>query len=373
MRKLIFDISLSGHHLEYISYIWKWAIEKKDDKFIFAVPGKEWNESQFNKNWIETDNIEIFPLDIEQIKKIKEGNKIIQSYKQSRLVAKIAKKVNADEVIMITLASVIPFLPFFLPKTTKVSGIIYQIFLYGPKKGMKYVVDYLRYFIMAKNRNVKSVFILNDLLSANNLNEKFKTDRFKCLPDPVPSLPEKPLTCLRERLGIESDSKVFLHFGAMDKRKGTLDILKAILCLDETDGVAFIFAGKINEKIKSEFDSLYKEIKEKGIKIIVMDEFCSYDTLHKLCYSSDCILMPYRLTNLSSGVIGYASLHRIPVIGPSEGLIGRLIKENKLGKTIRRITPTVISNEIKNFKPYSIGNKYAIKNNIDSFLSLIFQ
>ena len=338
MRKLIFDISLSGHHLEYISYIWKWAIEKKDDKFIFAVPGKEWNESQFNKNWIETDNIEIFPLDIEQIKKIKEGNKIIQSYKQSRLVAKIAKKVNADEVIMITLASVIPFLPFFLPKTTKVSGIIYQIFLYGPKKGMKYVVDW-----------------------------------FKCLPDPVPSLPEKPLTCLRERLGIESDSKVFLHFGAMDKRKGTLDILKAILCLDETDGVAFIFAGKINEKIKSEFDSLYKEIKEKGIKIIVMDEFCSYDTLHNLCYSSDCILMPYRLTNLSSGVIGYASLHRIPVIGPSEGLIGRLIKENKLGKTIRRITPTVISNEIKNFKPYSIGNKYAIKNNIDSFLSLIFQ
>ena len=44
--------------------------------------------------------------------------------------------------------------------------------------------------------------------------------------------------------------------------------------------------------------------------------------------------MPYHITNLSSGVIGYAALFGKPVIGPSKGLLGHLINKYQLGETV---------------------------------------
>lgn len=371
MVKLIFDTVLTGHHLEYIHHIWNGAIERPNDKFVFAVPEKEWNSTILNKEWTKPDNVALRLLNDEEVAYIRNCNKGLKNWRRSRLAVKILKEVKANEIIMIILAIGIPFLPFLLPKKTKLSGIIYKIFLYDTKNKLKFIIDYLLYYIIAKKSNVKAVFMLNDSFSSNILNERFKTNKFICLPDPVVPMPKQPLLSLRERFGIKRDNNVFLHFGAMDVRKGTIDILKAILLLEKTDNSVFIFAGKINENIRNEFYSLYRDIEKIGIRIIVLDEFCSYEMLHNLCHTSDCILMPYHLTNLSSGVVGYASLHKIPVIGPSTGLIGRLINEYNLGITLDKINPTRIFEEIKRFKPYKIDCKYAKKNNVKSFISTI--
>lgn len=368
---LIFDLLSTGHHIEYLNHLWCGASKRKENEYVFAVSETVQEVINSNLEWPNSDNIKICPISNYEISRIRGGSKILKSWRQSKKIVEIAKSVRADQIILITLLSVIPFLPFMLPSTIKLSGIIYQIFLYNKNKRGSLIYNILRYRLLAKNKHIKKVFILNDSISAQKLNQRFNSEKFKNLPDPAPIMPNVKLQNLRNKLGIENNRIIFLHFGAMDGRKGTLDILKAISLLNKNNNYCFVFAGKINQSIKEEFYRLYKELKHNGIKIFVKDEFCSYEMLHNFCHTADCILIPYHFTNLSSGVIGYASLHKTPVIGPSQGLIGQLIKENRIGSTIDEITPKNIYYAITHFRPYSINSDYAQKNSIKSFIETI--
>ena len=87
------------------------------------------------------------------------------------------------------------------------------------------------------------------------------------------------------------------------------------------------------------------------------------------------MLIPYKFVNQSSGIIGYSAQFQLPVIGPKEGLIGKLIKRYKLGYTIPNINHLSIA-EFLNNNPLSnnrkdISNKYLTDNNVESFLSSI--
>lgn len=57
--------------------------------------------------------------------------------------------------------------------------------------------------------------------------------------------------------------------------------------------------------------------------------------------------MPYHLTSLSSGVFGYAAVFNKPVIGPDNGLIGKLIQKYELGITTQfPLKPEIYNKQI---------------------------
>ncbi len=159
----------------------------------------------------------------------------------------------------------------------------------------------------------------------------------------------------------------------MDKRKGTIEILRALCLMNSNEhfNKTFVFAGCIKASLKHEFYNLVHSAKLKNANIVVIDEFCTYDFLNSLCYTADCILIPYLITDLSSGALGYAAVHDTPVIGPKDGLIGELINDNNLGTTIAQITPNTIKNAIVQFSPHHSYNDYAQKNSITSFIKNI--
>lgn len=376
MITLVFESSLSGHRLEYIHYIYMGAVNRPEEEFVFAVPENEWTSIKSKKTWPHSDNVRFLMLDANDCKKCKEGNLLVQSLKSARLIKQTALECKGNNILLISLAVAIPFLPLILPSQIKLSGIIYKIYLRAPKNGIRKLLDRFRYYIMAHNRSMGKVFILNDRKSVTSLNRIYHTDRFTFLPDPVPEVDIEKLIDLRSFLKISPDNKVFLHFGAMEERKGSLLILKAILslnreCLSEK---VFIFAGRIGVKIKDEFYRLVTQCEAKGAKIIVMDEFVSYEMLNNLCHTSDIILAPYLMTDLSSGVIGYAAVHNKPIVGPDSGLIGELIKDNDLGVTLTQITPDCIA---KALKRQSVGytnygaSDYTLKNSVSNFLATL--
>lgn len=312
-------------------------------------------------------------LDDDECERMSQGNMVSRCLKLSRLIKRVAIQENVDRILLISLADVIPFLPLMLPNRIKLSGIIYKIYLRAPKTGIRGVIDRFRYTVMAHNGSVDKVFILNDPRSAGALNKIYKTNRFTALADPVPAPDMEKVKNLRSELDVPASSVIFLHFGAMDTRKGTLEILKAINLLpsEKLYGKCFIFAGRVSNDIKEQFYTLVDDAKEKGAQIIVKDEFCSYELLFSLCYTSDCILIPYLLTDLSSGALGYAALFGKPVIGPKTGLIGELIEDNKLGIPIDTITPESIVNKINTFKVYNTRSSYAKDNSISAFCKTV--
>lgn len=374
MHTIVFEPTLNGHHLEYLHHLYMGAADRVQEQYTFAVPHDAWAQMKDKLQWPAASNISFYMMDDAECENVQSGNMFNQCWKESKLISKVTKATDADMVFLPVLTSAIPFLPYLLPKRAKVRGILYKIYIRSNMSGLRLAVEKLRYRVMAHHKKVDKVFILNDETSACELRERYGCERFVMLPDPVPYIDANAAVDIRPNLGISENDTMFLHFGAMSERKGTLMILQAILLMptDKLKDKVFIFAGRIASDIRKDFHSLVKDATVRGARIIVNDAFLEYDELNNYCFSSDCMLMPYLLTDLSSGVIGYASVFEKPVIGPATGLIGELICKYHLGQTLNSITPETIANAILNFTPQKSSSEYAKHNSIDRFIEVAY-
>lgn len=374
MRTLIFEPCLTGHHLEYLNHYYKGALERPEQEYIFLVPFSFENVRD-KYEWKFAKNIRFEYFEDRELSKCIHTNKYVAGYNKAKLISKSSKLYGADRVLLTILMEVIPFVLFFLPSGIKLRGIIYQIYLYTQSSDSKFrvLIDKFRYWLMARCNKMEKVYILNDEDSANKFNCIFKTNKFTFLPDPVPNVDMNFVKSIRSDLGLNKNDFVYFHFGGLAKRKGTLEILKAIIDSkkESLNDCAFIFAGKVNKDIKDEFYSLLSDAREKA-RVLVYDEFCSYEFLYNLCYSIDCILMPYKITKLSSGVLGYAAVFKKPVIGPSDGLIGNLIKRNGLGMCLPYVSKDYIKKEFGK-RLQLVETKYVEKNDVSEFIRIILK
>ncbi len=366
---LIWDDMLEGHHLEYLHHIYEASISV-EAKFIFVVP----DSFKIIKNlmvWSNADNVAFDYMDQQEIDKLR-GGYFKSAYKRSICLRKYALKYSADVIFLTTLCLPFPLLPFILPRQTKVSGVIYQIYFYKwkqlslPEK-IKYVLET---WSMAKSPCSKHPLILNDASAARFFNKVYNTNKYISIVDPVVVSKDTP-TCDRNKYSIPENDVVFLHFGAMDKRKGTLDLINAIYNLSDADikNKTFVLAGKVGSAIKEDFYYLYNKAKLKGANIIVYDYFCEYSIIDELCYLCDYIAIPYRSVELSSGVVGHSSKYGTRLIGPSEGVIGKLIRQCPGSIAISKLNPINLSEVIANCSKYTkrINTDYLTKNSIEQF------
>lgn len=369
MNILIFDWSVAGHRLEYLHHLYQIAVERKSEKFVFLVP-TSFDTVKDKFYWKPTDNVEFQYISEEERQQCENPNLLKAAWYKSRIVSKRVKNLEIDKVWLIILMHFMPFLPFMVPNSVKVSGVLYRIYFYEGSaiRGVRLWFERLRYKLMVRNKRIDKVLVLNDQWATDELNRIYKTDKFTYLPDPVPEIDDTKVRNIREELGASDSDKVFLHFGGLDERKGTLEILKAINLMknDELADKVFVFAGRVNRNIREEFYDLVHIAEDKS-RIVVYDEFCSYEHLHNLCYSCDCILIPYKNPNQSSGVIGYASHFCKPVIGLNKGLLGRLINEYKMGVSIDAVTSDYIKKEMVRFNRQDTYNLYGANHNVYDF------
>lgn len=366
--KIIFDSELRGHHLEYIHHLWTGiALSESQDHYTFVIPQKEWNDTKHLREWPESGKIHLHFLTEDDLN----YNPILPILKRSQTECHLIRNVvnqigNVSEVIILNLAITMPLLPLFLSKKIKVSGIIYTINLYANFKGLRGIKERFVLYQYSKASLFKKIHTLNSSFAVNYYNNRYATTRFSCLVDPVPDVDFKKLHNLRNELCISEEMLVFLHFGVMQNRKGTLLILKALKELQYLGNKMFIFAGKIDPEITVEFNRLRKEAEAVGARIIIIDQFIDFEYLYNLCYSSDCILAPYLDTACSSGVIGYGSIFGKPIIGSETGLLGELICNYNLGLTIP-IGVKPLAEIIDNFKPMRIDSNYRNTNTVANF------
>lgn len=339
---LIFDSELGGHHLEYIHHYWMGIVQEHPvEQYIIAIPQKEWERLNHLFRWPQADNIKLRLLSDEELAYKSKMPTFKRSEKESVIIGRLCRELkHVDKIILSNLAASMPLLPLYIPKTVRVTGIIYSIDYYANNHGLKKLREQLLLYLMAKDPRFDNVLLLNSKKAVEYYNKHLKTNHFKLLVDPIPQIDHSVLSDKRQEYGIPKSDIVFLHFGVMARRKGTIELLKAINLLSCYDGQTFIFAGIVTMEIESEFNELIRKIELKGIHIIVVRGFLEFNDLINLCYTSDCIVAPYLETECSSGVIGYGAALRKPIIGSDDGLLGELIRDNKLGKTVK-ITPPI--------------------------------
>lgn len=360
---LIIDKYVTGHNMEYIHHLYVGAIKKTENHYIFAVP-QTFQGYKEKLVWPEAKNIEFFFLPEKNNNEVQIKN----FFSDIKLLNRLIKDNNINKLFFINWIS--PFVFLFLNHKVSISGITYNIYLYFWKSmslGAK-LKTVIKELSMVWNPRVKYNLILNDNVSAKYLNRLYHTDKYRYLPDPF-FLPETISKDIREELTIPKGKKVFLLFGTLSERKGTLDVLKSLTLLkkEELDKYHFIFAGRLTADISPVFYDNYNEIKNNA-SITLIDHFCSYELINNLCYSCDVILATHKKTSLSSGVIGYAAHYRKPVIGSSKGLIGKLIRRYEIGYQISEITPANLCSAYSKTLISGVNaSKYEVENNIDAF------
>ena len=371
---LIFDSELGGHHLEYIHHLWcAIATSGSDETYLIAVPGEQWERKRPLKKWPASPNITLRLMTESDMAFHSRIPFQKRARKEAAMVKRLLKENPAvDRVIMLNLAPSLPFLPFSIPKEVKVSGIIFSLDYYAHFTGIRKMKERLNLRLMAKHPCFGNVLLLNAPKAVEYYNARYRTDHFSLLVDPVPEVDFRRVRDIREQLGIEKSATVFLHFGAMQERKGTLIILKSLLDIEPGADRAFVFAGKVSEEIRAEFYQLVRTVLERGHKVLVKDEFLDFDVLHNLCFISDCLIAPYLDTSCSSGVIGYGAVFGKPVIGSKDGLLGELIELNQLGVTIP-VTVADLAYAICEFKKHNINSKYNNTNTVGNFSETILR
>lgn len=369
---IIFDSELKGHHLEYVHHLWMGIVKSDPNEcYTFAIPQKEWEELKGLRTWPKSEKISLYLIS-ESDRNVNPWLPLFKrSLRECHLIRKVIKECkNVTEVILLNLAIAMPLLPFIISNEIKISGIIYHIDMYAKFNGLLGIKErnVLRQY--SKSSIFRNIYILNSPRAVDYYNNTYSTKRFTNLVDPVPEIDFSNLRNLRGEMGIDDDKVVFLHFGAMQKRKGTLLLLHALSKLKQKQEKVFIFAGKIYPEIESEFLNLKRQAQHGGAKIITINKFIDYDYLNDLVYSCDCILAPYLDTCCSSGVIGFGAVLGKPIIGAETGLLGDLIHDNCLGITIP-VECDTLATAINNFQPWKITSPYKDINTVEKFNATI--
>lgn len=375
MKILIVEPFITGHYLEYLNHIYKMTLDMPDDEFVFVLP-ISFSKARSMFEWPKNKKV-TFDLSLPAKDRIGGKLSLLGSLKKSigtvQLYKQYCKKYKPDGIFCVDIMTMVPFLPLLVYDKIKVIGIVYDIYLRIEKLPLRTLVaNMARYFVLSKSKLFHRVFILNDRRSADSLNQKFHTHKFSYLPDPFVPINTQGFD-YREEYGIISEKMVFAHFGSLTRRKGTIDILSEIKSIskDKLSNYVFVFAGRVNQEIKEEFYSFASQIKY-DTTIIVKDEFCDFDYISSLCRAANAILIPYRDTCKSSGLIGYASQFSVPVVTYSSGLLGELVRKYKLGLEIESITELPEALErIKEGDCIKPSNEYCLDNQVANFQKMI--
>ena len=200
---------------------------------------------------------------------------------------------------------------------------------------LKFMLKGLKTRLLLRNRMLKKIVLLNGAFSCTYLNERCETDRFAPIPDPVSDIAADPDVQRRREYGIEAGRCVFLFFGSMSARKGVSDLVEAIKLLapETASKAAFLFCGVPEPGYAQRYHELIEElVRERPDVCLHCDErFVSSRRMRALFEQTDWILIPYTRPEYSSGILAHAAAVTTPVIGPVEGLVGRQIREHRLG------------------------------------------
>ncbi len=175
---------------------------------------------------------------------------------------------------------------------------------------------------------VKPLLFVDEYL-AKDFKTAYPEKAIYFLPDPCPDDFNGDRGLSRSALGLPSAPLIFLFFGVGAKRKGLSLAVDAMLRLKRKDTFLLV-AGKQDPPllVRKGLNALVQQN-----RALIMNRFVSHAE-EKLCFqAADIVLLPYLNHFGTSGILSRAMATGKPVIASDEQLLGRLVRDNKIGWT----------------------------------------
>lgn len=208
----------------------------------------------------------------------------------------------------------------------------------------------LLYRLMLRNRSVGAVLTLDPYFVDYAARHYANADKLERTPDPVcpPVPPDGDDYGLAGR--VPDGRKLFLLFGEMTERKGILTLLESLMGLPEGAAarVAVVAAGAVDPPILAAVDAAVARLArcQPSLWLHVENRRLSVGEITALLHRSDVVLAPYHRFVGSSGILLWAAQAQRPVLSQDYGLVGRLVREFRLGVGVDTTNARLLSETI---------------------------
>jgi len=214
----------------------------------------------------------------------------------------------------------------------KVSGILHRMKFHLPKMNIVAPVkpyaraeEYLCRWVLKRN-DVTKLFTVDPFLADYLGNRKVAF-----LPDPATFQPRSGRDAIRARLGIPEGAFVILVYGFVDKRKAIGPLLEALARPEVPHRVCVVLAGVQTPEVRQHVNApLGQSLIARG-RLKSMDFFIPAEDEDDLFLATDAAWVCYINSDGNSGVLVKSGRARRPVISAPTGIVGRLVKEKRLG------------------------------------------
>lgn len=357
---LFFDFECSGHHSEYIEHLLLFLKKKKscDQLFYFVLHPEIAERLPIIREMAEHPFIKFIYLNTVDLSALINLDLWRKSFKLFKLMDTYASKLEADNVMLMSLNVFQLAIPFY-KKRYSISGVLFKQFVRLDKESNKFVYyrKYLQTKLMLLNRSIKNIFILNDGVAVKSLNVEFNTSVFKLLIDPIPEINPLDDFDIYKEYNIPNNKKIFLHIGSLDYRKGSLEILDSLDFITEQvrDKIYILYVGKAKNNLKDDLNDKQKLLADQ--RIFSWDaSFVSNEKMKSLFNQCYAVLMPYKNSEASSGILGHAAASKKNVIATGKGLLKDLVNQYNLGILIDEVSSLQIANAITDtvLEPYQV-------------------
>ena len=346
-KTLIYDSNASGHlpdFIEYILYYFAKPENRSSNNFHILLNKKILNE--LNNNNISLTDTSLTTNSIDEVWQSKfenSKNLINRSLIEKKYLENYCQKHKIDKIVFLQIDAyqfIIGLWQFTKFKTIKISGIFLQPYIQIPKAGSAFnILNRLRKKAQFKftllNGNLTKLFILNDPIAVQNLNNVFKRKQiFKFVPDPI-KIRRFNLIDIREKYQIPKNKNILLFIGGVQKRKNIINILNSIHLLSYTEKkkICFLILGKCFD-IDLLNETLFEINQIKDVQIIFNNYFVDNNEFESAIQESSILFTIYSDFYCSSGIIGNGAKHNSFIIGTKNGVIGNYIKNYNLGLTV---------------------------------------
>ena len=198
------------------------------------------------------------------------------------------------------------------------------------------------YRLMLANRSLASVATLDPYFADFASHRYAGYTRIQAIGDPVPEM--APVAASNDPARARTG---FLLFGYLAERKGVMTTIEALHFLSKpvAASAAFLMAGAVDPQLRPRLMASIESLRvtRPDIHIRLDDRRIGDGELSQCVADAGVILAPYRRFVGSSGVLLWAAQAGKPVITQEYGLLGRLLRDYRIGLAVDTDRPQALA------------------------------